>query len=295
MKWAMGVVLLLFGTSILQAADHPTASLPDEREAEAAQHRRTLFGPVDQRSEFGQAWFPENLRAPEMDLEYSEVRLDWFHSEKKGRREDQVKIELEKAFGSLTLEVEAPWVREEEREVHEGVEEIEVGLRYPIFQFVSSDAKIDYTAVGVFEFALPTGNDLNKDSEISPRLYNLLRVGDHLAIQASIGWAKLIGPENGGADAVEYGLSLGWVMQQRELHIPKILTLIPMAEWTGEQWLSGDEEGHKENFATVGFRVNTESMGFFQPRIGVGYVFPIDDGAREQMRWGILFSVVFEL
>src|SRR6266566_2233464 len=220
-----GLIIFWAGTK-LWAADHPTSELPDEREREAALHRRTLFGgPIDQRSEFGQAWFPETLRAPEMDLEFSEVRLDWFHAEKIGRRADEVKIELEKAFGSLTLEVEVPWVRKDEgNRVDEGVETVEVGLRYPLFQYVSSDAKIDYTAVGVFEFALPTGNALNKDSEISPRLYNLLRVGEHFALQASIGWAKLIGPENGGADAIEYGLSLGWVMPQRELHIPKILT-----------------------------------------------------------------------
>src|SRR6266850_752809 len=131
----IGLVLFWAG-SMLWAADHPTSSLPDEREREAALHRRTLFsGPVDQRSEFGQAWFPETLRAPEMDLEFSEVRLDWFHAEKKGRRGDEVKIELEKAFGSLTLEVEAPWVREEEgNRVDEGVERVEVGLRYPLFQ-----------------------------------------------------------------------------------------------------------------------------------------------------------------
>src|SRR5436190_2493298 len=88
------VVLLLIdllcvcASSVSLGQEHPTASLPDEREREAALHRRTLLGPVDQRSEFGQAWFPETLRAPEMDLEFSEVRLDWFHAEKSGRRAD---------------------------------------------------------------------------------------------------------------------------------------------------------------------------------------------------------------
>src|SRR2546430_3999063 len=95
--------LLMTAISVRSAAGQGSGlrSLPDSREAEAAKGRTTLFsGPVDQRSEFGKAWFPEPLRASEMDLEFSEIRLDWFHGEQHGHYQDEVKVELEKAFGS---------------------------------------------------------------------------------------------------------------------------------------------------------------------------------------------------
>jgi len=41
------------------------------------------FWRVDQRAIYGKSKFPEPLLAPEMDVE-SELRLDWFHSEKSG-------------------------------------------------------------------------------------------------------------------------------------------------------------------------------------------------------------------
>jgi hypothetical protein len=37
-----------------------------------------------------------------------------------------------------------------------------------------------------------------------------------------------------------------------------------------------------------------DSIGPVQPRLGLGYVFPINDGAREELHWGIFTSLVFE-
>jgi len=45
---------------------------------------------------------------------------------------------------------------------------------------------------------------------------------------------------------------------------------------------------------TAGVRVIFDSVGPFQPRIGVGYAFPIDDGGRDEFDWGIISSVVLE-
>src|SRR5437763_1949158 len=95
---ALLVVSLL--PALTAKAEQPTDYLPDRREVEAARGRQTLFGPVDPRSRYGLAWFPETLRASEMDLEYSELRLDYFHAEKSGHYQDETKAEIEHAFGS---------------------------------------------------------------------------------------------------------------------------------------------------------------------------------------------------
>src|SRR5437773_1977578 len=138
--WMAALLLSSLGGTA-RAGDQELRALPDTRELEAARDRKTLFGqPLAKGSEYGLAWFPETLRAPEMDLEYSELRLDWFHAEKSGRRVDEVKAETERSFGSLTLEVELPYLRDQEsRHRDEGFSRIEIGARAPLFQFVSAD------------------------------------------------------------------------------------------------------------------------------------------------------------
>ena len=49
------------------------------------------------------------------------------------------------------------------------------------------------------------------------------------------------------------------------------------------------------NLDKAGIRVNTQPIWGFQPRVGIGYEFPMNQAAREELRWGILFSYVFEL
>src|SRR3954469_4639163 len=76
--------------------------------------RYCLFNALDHDSRYGQYWFPEPLRAPEMDVD-NELRLDWLHTEKRGHVADSVTAEIEKSFGLLTLEIEMPYERETER------------------------------------------------------------------------------------------------------------------------------------------------------------------------------------
>ena len=48
---------------------------------------------LDHRSRYGQFWFPEGLRAPEVDVD-REVRFDWTHAEQPGTSINQVTAEL---------------------------------------------------------------------------------------------------------------------------------------------------------------------------------------------------------
>src|SRR5882724_1269277 len=66
---------------------------------------------LDNRSRYGQFWFVEPLRGPEMDVD-REVRVDWFHGANRGFQSNEVKAELEYNFNLLTVEVEVPYVNE---------------------------------------------------------------------------------------------------------------------------------------------------------------------------------------
>src|SRR5438045_681751 len=170
---AASVVCIFRSSAALAEPDNSAfRGLPDQREAEAARGRKTLLGaPLNPQSRFGLAWFPETLRAPEMDLEFQELQVNWFHAEKKGRQIDEVKGEFEQAFGSFTFEIELPYLRDAQaafesetgrRHKDEGLSRVEMGLRAPLFQWVSPDGFVDYTLVGAFELALPTNNDFSK-------------------------------------------------------------------------------------------------------------------------------------
>jgi hypothetical protein len=267
----------------------------------------TRYGPLslfDRRSSYGQFWFVEPLRGPEMDVD-RELRVDYFHGENHGAQSDMVGAELEYNFNLLTVELEVPYERDAAssfdsaahrtiREKSQGIGNIELSARHPFFQHVSTDNVFDYTAVGAFEVALPSNSPISKDTEFVPQLFQLLRVGEYLSVEASTGVSFLAGPLEGGVNTFEYNLVLGYNLEHEQLPLPAVLRTIPIFELNGERVLSGSDAGVNRLFGTVGFRLNFESIGPAQPRIGIGYVFPIDQGARDEFRWGILTSVVFE-
>src|SRR5258706_8300680 len=116
---------------------------------------RPIFGAIDsQQAIYGRSIFPEPLLAPEMDVE-SELRLDWFHSEKNRVRTNEVKAEFEYAIGYLTLEAAGVYANEEQserdastgrnvRSRSEGIGNIELAARDPVDSFVSGDGGVEY-------------------------------------------------------------------------------------------------------------------------------------------------------
>src|SRR5438132_6451017 len=181
---------------------------------------KPLLTPVNPNAMYGKFWFPEPLRGPEMDVD-NELRLDWFHAERLHLRSDEVKAELEKSFGLLTLEAEAPYQRDEEtardpltgrqtRSRAEGIGKIELSARYPLYQFVSPGNDFEYTVVGAFELALPSGSSISHATELVPQLFQLARLGRHVSLQTSVGCSSLIGPDEGGVNTLEYSAVLGY-------------------------------------------------------------------------------------
>src|SRR3954464_8954066 len=129
--------LALVLASICRAADTEPAST------------RYFADLLDRRSTYGTFWFPEPLRAPEMDVD-SEVRFDFFHGESADAQSNELVAEVEHNIGLLTLEVKIPYVRESRssldpatgritHDVAEGIGNVELAARHPIFQLVSPD------------------------------------------------------------------------------------------------------------------------------------------------------------
>jgi len=276
------------------------------QETPASSNRYGPFRLLDHRSTYGQYWFPEPLRAEEADVD-NEVRVDYFHAEKRGTQADEVELELEKSFGLFTFEIATGYESEREREFDdatgttqrstaEGMGNIELAGRFPFLQYVSGDGGFDTTFVFGLEAALPSGSDISKDSEIVPKLANLTRLGEHIAVQTGVGYSMLIGPEEGGLNTLEYSAVLGYELTHNDVPLPGVLTLWPLVELEGECPLNHGESGNNQLSGTVGFRFNFDAIeGLpFQPRVGLGYTFPIDSGAREEFDWGIVTSLILE-
>lgn len=268
----------------------PSAATPP------ASTRYGLFDLLDHRSGYGQGVFPEPFLVDDSDLETNEARLDWLHTGRNNQHSDLITAEVEKGFGLLTLELEVPYERDVSAgTVSEGFANIDVGARYPIYQYVSGNGFVDSTfGVGV-EAGIPVNSSVSKNAEFVPKVFNDLKLGEHFTLQSIFGYSTLFG---GGEDRTlqtfEYGFVFGYTIQHDELPLPGVLQLIPVLELSGETELNKEDKGHNSLIGDLGFRANLKTIGGVQPRLGVAFVFPVDRGARDDVHWGIVTSLVFE-
>lgn len=264
--------------------------------ASPASTRYGLFNLLDHRSAYGEGVFPEPFLVDDSDLETNEGRFDWLHTGGDNQHSDTFKAEIEKGFGLLTLELELPYVREvSDGEVSRGIDNMDIGARHPIYQYVSGNGFVDSTfGVGI-EVGIPVDSSFSQNTELVPKLFNDLRLGDHFTLQSVFGYSMLYGPgEDGGLQTFEYGFVFGYTIQHKELPLPGVQQLIPMFELSGERQLNQADSGHNSLTGDLGFRVNLKTIGGIQPRLGAAFVFPIDRGARDDLHWGLITSLVFE-
>jgi hypothetical protein len=203
---------------------------------------------------------------------------------------------VEKGFGLLTLELEVPYERgTADGLTSQGFGNIDLGARYPLFQLVSANGFFDTTFGAALEIGIPVNSTVSKNGEVVPKIFDDLRLGKHFTLQSILGWSTLLGGgADGGLQTFEYGFVFGWTIPHEELPLPGVQQFVPMFELIGETQLNKDEPGHNSLLGDVGFRLNLKSIGLIQPRPGVGFVFPIDEGAREDLHWGVVASLVFE-
>ncbi len=298
--------ILTFSFLIVTAfAAYPPPLLADEPQQQAptiaapsADTRYGLFDWLDHRSAYGEGVYPEPFLVDDSDLEVNEARLDWLHTQAIHERDDMVTVEVEKGFGLLTLEIEVP--NEVDNDIAsgkttDGFDNIDLGARYPIYQFVSENKSVDSTFGAAIEVGVPTRSSFSKDTEVVPKVFDDLRLGTHFTLQSIVGLSMLYGSDDdNGLKTFEYGLVFGYTIPRKELELPDVLQFIPVFELIGDTELNHADPGHNSLTGNAGFRVNLKTIGSVQPRLGAGYVFPIDNGAREDMHWGVITSLVFE-
>ena len=278
--------------SVIAVASTLTASgsLPDTRYG--------LFGQFDRRSAYGQDEFPEPFLVDDSDLENNEARFDWLHTSGpgSGNTTDVLHSEVEKGFGLLTLEVELPYVQNiSNGQVTKGLDNMDLGARYPLYEYISRNGLINTTFGAALEMGIPFFNQISVNAEVVPKVFNDLMIGQHFTVQTILGWSTLLGHgAEGGVQNGEYGFVFGYTLQHNELPLPGVEQFIPMMELNGARTLTKEDAGSDALTADVGFRVNTKPIFGVQPRLGAAFVFPLDSGGRQQETGGFILSAVFE-
>lgn len=275
-------------------------------DATASSARSGPFGLFDSRSMYGKGVFPEPFLIDDSDLEVNEIRLDWFHQESSGQTGNLYRGEFEHGFGMMTVELEVPYLNNTQRSfkraighsmrtTSQGFDNVSVGARNPFFQYVSDNEFIDTTFGVGLEAGIPTNSPVSKNAELVPRLFNDLRIGDHFTMQTIVGYSTLFGSRpDGGTETFEYGLVFGWSIPHEQLPIPDVEQVVPVFEIQGDTLLDTSEAGSNSLLGTAAFRFNLRSIEAVQPRLGLGYVFPLDKEAQDDLRWGVYTSLVFE-
>jgi len=268
----------------------------DDSTQQTPSTRYGLFDLLDSRSQYGQGVFPEPFIVDDSDREVDEARLDSLYTKMGSQHSDVFHPEIEKGFGMLTLELELhyEWDLNNGRR-QQGFDNIDLGARIPVYQYVSTSGFIDSTFGVAFEAGIPTNSTLSKNGELVPKVFNDLRLGEHFTVQSILGYSTLVGPgEDGGLQTFEYGFVFGYTIQHEQLPIPGTLQVIPVFELLGETALNHGQKGDTTLEGNAALRVNLQTIGSVQPRLGIGYLFPIDNNARQDLHWGIVTSLVFE-
>lgn len=288
---------IVLGTLIsLSSASSLLAGTPAETSASAAADTRYgLFDWLDHRSSYGEGAFPEPFINDDSDLENNEIRMDYLHTGLDSDHTDELKLEYERGFGVVT--VEAAMFYDWEKvggKSNSGLGSIELAARAPFYQYVSPDRSVDTTFGVGLEVAIPTNTDFSQSTEVVPKIFNDTRLGDHFTVQTIAGYSALYGGDEAGIHALEYGTTLGYSIDRKDFAIPGIQRLIPIFEVAAATQLNKDDSGQTGVTGNAGFRVNLDTIGGVQPRLGLGYVFPLNDTARNDMDWGLVSSLVFE-
>jgi len=265
----------------------------------AAADGGTHYGPfdlLDHRSTYADGAFPEPFLVDDTVLETDEFRMDWLRTWANGQRGDFAKAELEKGFGLWTLELEVPFEQTRaDGQTLRGIGNINVGARHPIYQFVSDDGLINSTFGAAIEVGFPTGSQVSNNAELVPKIFNDLSLGKHFTIQSVLGLSTLYGGgDDGGLQTCEYGIVFGYAIPHRDLRLPGIRQLVPVLELKGETALNKESAGSNTLLGNLAIRVNLSPLGEVQPRIGLGYVFPVGQEARQGVASGFILSLVFE-
>jgi hypothetical protein len=173
--------------------------------------RYGLFNGLDHRSWYNEGNFPEPFLVDDSGLEINEARLDWLHTEANGQHSDIASAEVEKGFGLTTLELKVPYERDASSDqTSQGIGNVEVGARHPFYQYVSATGFFDSTLGAALELGIPVNSEVSKNTELVPKIFNDLRLGEHFTLQSLFGYSTFFGGSpDGGLQNFEYGFVFG--------------------------------------------------------------------------------------
>ena len=276
-------------------ADRPTAPAPVGRYA---------FSLLDRRSSYGRDFFPDPFLGPEFDRE-TQLEFDYAHGEAPGRQENEADAQLQWNFvEQFTLSVEAGYDAEhgpgartggESDEAGpanaQGFEDVDVAVYHPVFEAVSQGRMLDYTVALRLDVGVPTHTAVSGSNvQLTPYLGQLFRLGEHVSVEAWTGPQFTLASRQ--TQRLLYGTLLGYQITRRQLALPFTRSVTPLFELDGQQPFS--RHGADALLGVAGFNWQFAPLGELQPRLGVGYQFPVDRGARDQLRWGIVTQVFLD-
>ena len=274
-----------------QASTSPSTTQSTTTQASATQPGQSRFqaGMLDHRSRFGQSWFPQPLAGPTVDAS-NEYFLLYAHQEDTGGTQDSPTVGVDSRFNMLTITFEANYLRQHTAGdgTDSGISTFDIALRHPLYQYVSQDNKVDATLGGRLLFGVPSGSTVGQDGRVEFDAYALVRLGDHWAVQGNLGVNQFIGPQFGGETTVPYTLFLGYRLERTQLNIPLVSETWLTAEIEGPGGLLASNSAGSPCFGVVGGFLDFNNINHFQPRLGLGVSFPLNDQARSQQDWGIV-------
>jgi hypothetical protein len=255
-----------------------------------------LFNLLDHRSGYYQDSFPQPLLVEDTGLEETEFELNYLHTRAGQQRSDIISGEIQKGIGVATLELEVPYERfSDSDDTAQGVGNIEINARCPVYQYVSPSGWFDTTAGVGMGGGIPVNSAVSQNGEIEPIVFNDMKLGKHFTVQTVLGYDRTLGSgDDGGSEDFEYGLAFAYTIPREELRIPGVERISPMLELDGELGLNQDEAGQNNLLGSAGFRMDFRSIGDVNTSLGLGYVFPVTSVARDEVHWGIVTSFTVE-
>lgn len=257
-----------------------------------ASARYGLFNGLDHRSSYGQEIYPEPFLVDDTNKEENEARMEWFYGRAAGHQQNNViTAELSHGFGNVTLQLEVPYeIANAPGLGAHGWDNIDARARSPLFEAVAPNGFAD-TIFGVaLEVGIPLNTIFSKNAELLPQVFNDTRFGK-FTIQSLFGYSMLFGAggDNGGLHTFEYGFTLGYAIEKPCARVERFT---PVFEVSGAKELNKAETNGINGSA--GFRVNLEAIRKFAPQLGVGYVFPMNRAAHQDLHNGIYTMLAFE-
>jgi hypothetical protein len=282
----------------------PARLLADSDDNATTQATAPLFATLNVQSKYYSDWFPEPFRVEDTTID-NELRFDWEHDEGKGSVGNTETAEIQKSFSIFTFELQAPYASstgaiaadsDDPAVSHSaaGFGNVELAARLPLIQYVSKTGFIDNSIGFNLEVAIPTNSAVSKNAGISPGVFDDLAIGDHFSIQSLFTFTHTFGDVPTGRASFQYGLAFGYAIEDEDFRIPRVERLIPSVELVGNTLLDGPTAGHNALTGTVGLRAELKPIAGLQSSFGVGYIFPIDAGGRDELRWGGIMSLIFE-